>query len=296
MPAELTSRVVSKAAIALFAVAAFLLSGCRERRGEAIRDDLGRDVALGTPIRRIVSLAPNVTETLVLIGAGDRIVGTDDFSNHPPAVRSLPKLGGVSPSIERIAALQPDLVIASTSANHPTLPRVLESIEVPLYVTRVERLADVPAFMRRLGSVVDASEAERHARQFEMEIEKERRSRPHAPRVLLVVWADPLFISGRATFIDDLFELTGARNHVDAAVTGWPQYSYEKLVSDPPDLVLVAGGESVMTVLRSKLDPLTLKKVEYRLVDEDLFSRPGPRLVQAARELNTILDEWEAMR
>jgi len=270
-----------------------LFPACHTETAPSIRDDLGRQVVISGPVTRIVSLAPNVTETLVAIGAGDSIVGTDDFSNYPPSVRGLPKLGGMSPSVERIAALEPDLVLASTSANQPSLPPVLQSIGVPFFVTRVERIAEVAPFIRRLGEVVGATGAEEQARVFETGLARERRTRRARPRVLFVLWADPLFVSGRDTFIDDLFELTGAQNFVEASIKGWPQYSYETLVADPPDIVIVAAGDEVLAGVRAKLDPIATRKIVYRRVDEDLFSRPGPRLVQAARELNTIVDEWE---
>lgn len=270
-----------------------LVSACQSETAPSIRDDLGREVVVARPVRKIISLAPNVTETLVAIGAGDRIVGTDDFSNYPESVRSLPKLGGMSPSVERIAALDPDLVIASTSANQPSLPPVLASVGVPLFVTRVERLGEVAPFIRRLGKVIGSTAAEEQAQIFEKAIAGQRRQRSKSPRILFVVWADPLFVGGKSTFIDDLFELTGARNYVEVTTSGWPQYSYEKLVADPPDIVVVAAGDEVLATMRAKLDPLTTMAIEYRRVDEDLFSRPGPRLVQAARELNTIVDQWE---
>jgi len=271
-----------------------LFPACHAETAPSIRDDLGRQVVIERPAKKIVSLAPNVTETLVAIGAGDRIVGTDDFSNYPASVRTLPKLGGMSPSAERIAALDPDLVIASTSANQPSLPPVLASVGVPLFVTRVERLGEVAPFIRRLGEVVGATAAaEEQALIFERDIAGQRRNRTRPPRVLFVVWADPLFVGGRSTFVDDLLVLAGAGNYVEATTSGWPQYSYEKLVADPPDIVIVAAGDEVLAAMRAKLDPLTRKAIDYRRVDEDIFSRPGPRLVQAARELNTIFDQWE---
>src|SRR2546430_17232916 len=100
--------------------------------------------------RRIVSLAPNVTEMVFTLGAGDRLVGTDDFSDEPARAKALPKVGGVQPDIEKIVALKPDLVIANAAGLHPNLSRALAAVRVPLLVVRNERLSDIAASMRRV--------------------------------------------------------------------------------------------------------------------------------------------------
>src|SRR5437764_5461241 len=107
--------------------------------------------------RRIVSLAPNVTEIVFALGAGDRLVGTDDFSDEPARAKSLPKVGGVQPDVEKIVALRPDLVIANAAGLHPNVPRALAAVHVPLLVVRNERLADIAGSMRRIGKALGVS-------------------------------------------------------------------------------------------------------------------------------------------
>src|SRR5215213_7239896 len=92
---------------------------------------------------RVVTLSPNLTEILYAIGAGQTIVGTDDFSNYPPAAKRLPKVGGMQPDIEKIVALGPDLVLASTEGNHPNLAPALAAANVPLFVVRTDRIAEI---------------------------------------------------------------------------------------------------------------------------------------------------------
>src|SRR5438046_2629291 len=99
---------------------------------------------------RVVSLAPNVTEIIFALGAGDRVAGTDDFSDEPPRAKALPKVGGVQPDVEKIVALKPDLVIANAAGLHPNLSRALAAVRVPLLVVRNERLSDIAASMRRV--------------------------------------------------------------------------------------------------------------------------------------------------
>lgn len=268
--------------------AALLLAACTKRPAATTTDDLGRPVAVPETVSRIVTLAPNVTEIAYAIGAGGRIAGTDDASDYPAAAKALPKVGSMQPNIEKIVALQPDLVLASTEGNPPSLAASLDAARIPLFVVRTDRLAEIPGAMRRLGAVLGAQAAEAAVRKLEREVQAQRRVRRNPPRVMFVVWTDPLYVAGRATFTDDLFELTGARNAV--ALEGWPQYSLESLLESPPDLLLYPRG----AVTPGQMDAL-LKRVpglgsRVVPVDEDIFQRPGPRMAQAAAALNSILD------
>lgn len=241
------------------------------------------------PVHRIVSLAPNVTEILFSVGCGARLVGTDNFSDTPAAAAKLPKVGGVEPDVEKIVALRPDLVIASASGAHPNLRRALESVHVPLEVVRTERLSEVATAMTVVGRAAGCDPLPA-VRTFNAALESNRRFRAHPPRLLFVVWTDPLYVAGRDTFMDDLFRLTGAQNAAD--VKGWPQYSLEALVAHPPDILLYPDHsvtrDAVAALLRRAHLPL-----QAIPVDENTFTRPGPRLVRAAAELNRICDQWQ---
>lgn len=261
---------------------------CSEAPPATTKDDLDRAVALPREIRRVVSLAPNLTEVVYAVGAEEKLVGTDDYSNFPAAAKALPKVGGLQPNIEKIVALKPDLVLASTEGNHPNLAAALAAARIPLFVIRTDRLAEIPAAMRRVGAMLGARDAEDAVRDVERAVAAQRRTRANGPRVLFAVWTDPLYVAGRATFTDDLFALTGARNAV--ALNGWPQYSLESLLASPPDLLLYPRG----AVTREQVDALLkrLPGLQTRVVsvNEDIFQRPGPRMAEAAAALNAILD------
>ena len=235
-----------------------------------------------------MSLAPNLTEMLFAMNAGDRIVGTDDFSNFPAAAKRLPKVGGMQPNVEKIAALKPDLVLASTEGNHPNLAQALAAAGIPLYVVRTDRLAEIAPAMERLGSVIDAPHAADAASRLRGAIDAQRRTRVSKKRILFAVWTDPLYVAGRNTFTEDLFALTGAVNAV--AVAGWPQYSLESLVASPPDLILYPRGAVTQQQVDALLARVPQMRAPVAAVDEDIFQRPGPRVVAAAKSLNAILD------
>ena len=241
-------------------------------------------------VRRVVSLAPNVTEIVFSLGAGDRVAGTDDFSDHPARARSLPKVGGVQPDIEKIVALRPDLVIANAAGLHPGVSHALAAVHVPLLVVRNERLADIALSMSRIAAALGVP-GEKAVAALERGLAAQRRTRPHAPRVMLAVWTDPLYVAGGETFADDLFALTGARNAV--RVNGWPQYSLESFVAAPPDIILVPDRSVAPAQAYALLGRANTPKVRIVFVDENVFTRPGPRVVEAAGQLNRILDQWE---
>src|SRR5947208_461776 len=118
---------------------------------------------------------------------------------------------------------------------------------------------------------------------------KQRRTRPHPPRIMLAVWTDPLYVAGHNTFADDLFTLCGATNAVE--VTGWPSYSLESFVAHPPDILLYPNHSVTRAAVDALLTRANTKNVVAIPVDENLFTRPGPRVGEAAGILNGMLDE-----
>ncbi|HEV8658022.1 MAG TPA: helical backbone metal receptor, partial [Thermoanaerobaculia bacterium] len=207
---------------------------CAPHETPTLHDDLNRPVAIPPRVARVITLAPNLTEIVYAIGGANRLVGTDDFSDEPAAAKKLPKVGGMQPNVEKIVALRPDLVFATTSGNHPNLAPALAAVHVPLFVVRTDRLDEIPVAMERIASLLGVQSS--GAADLRARIAHQKRERSHRPRTLFVVWADPLYVAGRKTFTDDLFALTGAQNAVQ--VDGWPQYSLESLIANPPDLIL----------------------------------------------------------
>lgn len=269
------------------ASAAVLFCAQPEQRTPATTtDDLARPVVVPREIRRAVTLSPNLTEMIFALGAGDRIVGADDFSNYPAPAKKLPKVGGMQPNIEKIVALKPDVVFASTEGNHPNLAPALAAANIPLFVVRTDRLAEIPVAMRRLASLLHTSEDA--VGELERAVAAQKRTRATSPRLLFAVWTDPLYVAGRNTFTDDLYALTGARNAVE--VTGWPQYSLESFVAAPPDILLYPRGAVTPQQVDALMKRVPGLRTRVIAVNEDIFQRPGPRMAEAAQALNAILD------
>lgn len=281
-------------------VALLAATACAREEARVLSDGIGRPVALPADVRRIVTLAPDVTEIVSAAGGGERIVGTDSASDFPPAVIGLPKVGELQPSVEAIAALEPDLVIASTSGNPPSLAPALAAAGIPLFVLKTDRVAAVPASLALVAEVLrtDASSA---IAAFEHGVSARKRARGKSPRVLILLWPAPLYVAGRGTHLDDLLQIAGADNAV--AVEGWPSYSLEALVADPPDIILYPGravtGDAIASLADSSPawgEVAAVREGWVSPVPDDLLLRPGPRLVEGLESINAIFDRWEASR
>lgn len=289
------ARVVIFLHSAFWVLGSGFLGSCHEPTS-GVHDDLGRTVNLPSQTRRAVTLAPNLTEMTFAAGAGSKVVCTDDYSDFPAAAKALPKVGGLEPNIEKIVACKPDVVLATTNGNHPNLAPALAAVHIPLYVLRTDRLDDIARTMAKLGDLFDASDGPRAADRLRSALEQQRRDRSPSPRVMFAVWTNPLYVAGRNTFADDLFALTGATNAV--TVAGWPQYSLESLLASPPDLLLYprdsVGPAAIEQLFRAA--PELRKTMRVVPVDDNLFTRPGPRVPQTAQQLNSILDGWSMLR
>jgi ABC-type hemin transport system substrate-binding protein len=271
----------------------FLTLSCSfERSSAGTVDDVGRTVAVAQPVSRVVTLAPNLTEIVYAAGGGSSLVATDDNSDFPEPARRLPKVGGMQPNVEKIAALKPDLVLASTEGNQPSLAPALAAVSIPLFVLKTDRMNEIAPAIERVGSLLGTSSSQDAASAVRKGIEAQRRTRAKSPRILFAVWADPLYVAGKATFIDDVLSLTGATNAVQ--VSGWPQYPLESLIAAPPDLILYPAKAVTRDALERlfRARPALLGTIELVPVDDNLFTRPGPRVSEAARVLNQVIDRW----
>jgi iron complex transport system substrate-binding protein len=262
-----------------------------------VTDDLGHRVTVEREPRRIVSLAPNVTETLFALGLGERVVGVSEACDYPPAAVKKPRVGGFArPSVERVLSVKPDLVIASRG-NPPDVLRQIERIGVPVYGADPETIDAVIALARILGRLTgDADAGAALARDLSrrvkaIEAASAQLTTDERPRVLIVISDEPLFVAGSKTFIDDLIRAAGGRNAA-SEYPGFPRLGQEPAAMLRPDVIVttVPGKQAVEDIARSSLS--TSPAVEHARVyqlDADIVTRPGPRLVDALGQLHALL-------
>jgi len=258
-------------------------------------DEVGRTVRIAQPVKRIVSLAPSLTETLYALGLQDKLVGDTDYCDYPADAAKKHKVGGaINPNMEEVAALKPDVVLVVKSLNRLETVRALEQLGISVYSTDPHSVKDVIASMKRLSGVLGAQEA------GDALVEKleERLATVHAKlngveakRVMFVVWTEPLQSVGEKTFIADVLKHAGAASVVESK-QDWPKFSLEEAVRLQPDYLVFASDHS--EGVKNDVDALALKpgwslmdavKKRKIAVVSDAINRPGPRIAEAVEEL-----------
>jgi iron complex transport system substrate-binding protein len=245
-----------------------------------------------------VSLAPNLTEVLFALGAGDQVVGVSAFSTEPPEARRRPVVGGdINPSLERIVGLRPDLVLTATTANRPLDAERLTRLGLPVYVSRAERMTLVPATIRAVGRLVGREAAgEALARTVEGEVAAVVAAVRDVPRrsVLFVLWEQPLMVVAGGNHVDDLLALAGGANVAREAPGSFPRYSMEEILVRQPEVILIAthGTEPDASLQRrwSRWDTLrAVREQRVHAIDGNPVLRPGPRIGQGLAMLARLL-------
>jgi iron complex transport system substrate-binding protein/vitamin B12 transport system substrate-binding protein len=263
------------------------------------RDDAGRLVTLAAPARRAITLSPHATELVYAAGAGAYLAGSVKGSDYPPEARALPSIGdGVRPSIEAIAGLRPDLVIAWLPGAAQGLEPLLERSGVPVFYSHPERLAELPGALEALGRLFGTSAqadlAAAGMRQRLASLAARYGQRPPV-RVFLQVSRVPLISLNGHSIVSDALRLCGGVNvFADAPVTA-PQISAEALLAARPQAV-VAGLDSPAEIAvetaawRARASDPDHPPV-FLAFDASALYRPGPRLIDVAEKLCASLDQ-----
>ena len=266
-----------------------------------VTDEVGRRVTIPGDVRRIVSLAPNLTETIYALGLEDRLAGDTNFCDTPPAAKLKPHVGDTqNPNLEAIVALHPDLVLATTSINRLETADALARLGVPVYTT------DSPTVRGMLNSVVHVADAlgakEQGATlianlQRRLDALHARLAEKPLVHVLFVVWEDPLQTVGQNTFIADALRFAGAES-VILSKQSWPRISMEEVLRLQPDYIVLTpnhnGPNGEASTAEAELNGLRARPVWKDLlavetgrvvVAGDDALRPSPGLVDAIEKL-----------
>ena len=266
-------------------------------------DDIGRSVQIPSYPRRIVSLAPSITETLFALGLDREIVGVTDFCNYPEAALSKPKVGSfISLSAEKIVSLSPDLILATADGNRKESVEQLVRLGLPVYTVSPSNLNQTLRMISTIGRMT-GREKEAHAlvRKLQQRIRHVTTATEHLPRpkVFFQVGLDALITVGRDTFLNELITLAGGVNISGEETVRYPRYSIERILTAAPDVVIVTSmkGEGSFEQVKknwSRWSSLpAVRTGRIYLMETDLVFRPSPRIVDGLEEL-TILIHPEA--
>lgn len=266
--------------------------------GVPTHDDYGVAIAYGIPARRIVSLNPTTTELLFALGAGAQVAGRSRWDQWPTEARALPEVGdAIRPSVERVVALRPDLVLLYASGDNRAAAQAMASAGLRVVSLRVDRIADLERCVRVLGALTgrgEVAEASLDTLRSSLAVVRAAMDavarRDGRPSVFLHVWDNPLLAIGGASYLSELVEVAGGHNIYADLDQPSPQVSFEDLARRDPTVIL--AGPVEVPRLRSEARWQGLRAVRTGRVlayDTTLVSRPSLRLGEAARALAHLL-------
>jgi iron complex transport system substrate-binding protein len=258
-----------------------LLASVLPLAAKTAQDQLGREIHVPDDPKRIIALAPSITEIIFALGQQDRLKGTTQFSNYPAEAAKLPKVGSyVRLDLERIVALNPDLCIAVKDGNPKATIDRLQSLNIPVFAVNPRNLESLLQTIQKIGGILNASARAR---------ELDRR-----PRVFIQIGISPIISAGSNTFIHELIDRAGGIN-VAASNSAYPHFSREKVLALAPEVLIITTMARSGAFEKAKADwnrladmPAVRKKRIY-MVNSDVFDRPSPRLFDALEILTRLL-------
>ena len=252
-----------------------------------VTDQTGRSIAVPVNPKRVVALAPSITEIIYALNQQDRLVGVTQFSDYPKQALSLPKVGSyVYLDLEKIISLQPDLCIAIKDGNPKKTVDRLTRLGVPVFAINPDNIETMMASFILIGSLLGAdkkaenlvSQSREKIKSVQMAVENAK----YQPRVFMQIGISPIYSAGTRTFIHELILLAGGIN-VAAGARMYPQYSMEEVIQLAPDIIIVTtmARSRVFEDVRDRWSQWTqmpaARHGRIYLVDSNLFDRPTPR-------------------
>ncbi len=284
----------------IFAAATFLLmvaaAGCyrsappaREVPVRTVTDDLGRTVKLPEKVESVVSLAPNLTEIVFAVGAGDKLVGVTTFCNYPEEATAIRKVSDTQkPNIESIVAIKPQVVFVSTASQLEAFMNTLDQQGIAVFVTSPNSLDDIYKSIEKVGDILGKRErAANVVQELKGRVSNARGPVVYEslPKVFVQIDRDSLYTIGKDSYLTDIIARAGGVSATADLATAYPKISKETALAMNPDVIVVSeseGNRDPNEVFRNS--PAVRKGRVYR-INADLLSRPGPRVVNALEQI-----------
>ncbi|NJD36624.1 MAG: cobalamin-binding protein [Betaproteobacteria bacterium] len=277
---------------------------CLPARSEIVVTDVsGVSIRLAAPAKRIVSLTPHITELLFAAGAGDRLVGTAEYSDYPPAAKLLPRVGGHSLDLEAIVALRPDLVLGWQSGNAAAAVARLRALGLTVHLSEPQRIEDIAGELERIGKLAGTvAAADAAAKAFRQRYAKltARYSRQPPVDVFYQIWKQPLMTVNGKQIISDAIRLCGGRNVFAQLPILAPTVTVEAVIAVNPEVIVASGmGESRPEWLddwRRWTSLTAVARDNLYFVPPDLLQRHTPRILDGAEKLCMHLEAARGKR
>ena len=254
-------------------------------------DDIGRTVNISSNPQRIISLAPNITEILFYLNLDNKVVAVTDFCNYPEGAKKKPSVGLLlSPDIEKIVSLKPDLVFATAEGNREDIVSNLQRFSINVYVLNPHSMEDILREIQRIGNITGqdgtvSDKVKNLANRIDAVKKKVAGSR--RVRVLYLVSHEPMISVGPGSFIHDIIEIAGGKNIFSQSLIRYPQVNMEEILSKDPEVIIAPPdiAESIRLWEKRWGDISAIRNKRVYSIETDVISRPGPRIVDGMEEI-----------
>lgn len=293
-------RLCGKTFVLLF-ICIFLLTACKsvnlqkqdEIKMRDIADDLGRKIKIPVPVERAVSLAPNLTESIFAVGAGNRLVGVTTFCNYPEEANKIQKVGDtINPNMETIIALKPQVVFVSTASQIETFTKTLEAQNIAVFVTNPKDLNGVLANLRGLGEIFGTTERTtillNELQERILAIDEKIKDKQKV-KTFVQISKEPLFTVGKDSFLTEIIERGGGISVTKDVATAYPKLSKETALALNPDAIILSESPDNTEPNDVFKNSNAVKNKKVFKINADLLSRPSPRLVDALEQIANAL-------
>lgn len=265
----------------------------------SLKDDLGRKVEISKKPGRIVSLAPSNTEILFALGLGKKIVGVTSYCDFPEPAKKIEKIGDfATPNIEKIVSLKADIIFATGGIQQPVIEKI-EEAGIDVFVADPKTVSSLLDVIKRMGKASgNNDEAEYLVSNLKKRIDKVKSlaaETAERPAVFYELYNEPLMTVGSGSLINDAITIAGGKSISASLKDEYPQFSLEKLISEDPEVYVGSTGSMQSPGDIAKRpgwkDLSAAKNGRVYVLDENIITRPGPRLVKAIEELAKAFTE-----
>lgn len=268
-----------------------------------IRDDLGNEFNLNKKPQRIISLAPNITESIYSIGADSLLVGITDYCDFPPETKYKKRIGGmINPNLEEIISLNPDMILLTVEGNSKATYQSLKNLGYSVYAFNPRNFDGICKMLEDIGKITEKREK---SEELVEDLKKSRdfilslNNTNSLKSCFIIISVIPLITTNKTTFINGVIELCNLKNIYSEEQNSYPEISYEDLSSNIPDYMVLPVDFKDTTQIRKSIQVLKEKlklsenfiKNNILLVDENILMRPGPRVLDGTKQILKLINQ-----
>jgi len=270
----------------------FVCSSLPALAARTLTDDLGRSVTVPDHPHRLICLMPSVVDDVYAVGAGADIIAVTDYTKYPPDAKTKPTVGlPLSPSLETIVSLHPDLVLASADLNRSETTNQLERVQIPVFTVTTHGIdgiyESIASIGRALNREQDAAKLVAALRERAAAVRRRVAGKP-VINILMPIWYDPIVTIGKTAYMTDMIEIAGGHSVTGDIGEEWPEVSLEAVLARAPEaLVLVRGSKMSVEAIRTRPGWLTMPAVKNNRIYyvDDRIESPSPVAFDALEDL-----------